>query len=127
MRWPLELRGARVSEVESAEVRRGDDFAETVFDLSRLRSVAFEGQVAAVPIVIGHVAKQGLQQVPLTERDDVIRAFSADGTEHAFGVWILPWRFPGTDHFFDEFLDFNTETSRKSAMKRDSTCYDGTV
>ncbi len=87
MRWPLELRGARVSVVESAEVRSGDDFAETIFDLLRLRSVAFEGQVAAVHIVIDHVAEQGLQQVPLTERDDVIRAFSAyePSTRSAYG------------------------------------------
>ena len=43
---PLALRGARVSVVESTEVRCSDDFAELVFDPARFGSVPFEGQVA---------------------------------------------------------------------------------
>ncbi len=88
---------------ESTEVHSGDDFAKTIFDLSRPPSVALEGQVATVLLVICHVAHQSLKEMPRTERDDVISAFSADGTEHALGVRILPGRFPGTDHFFDAY------------------------
>jgi hypothetical protein len=99
-RW-LGLRCAPVSVVESAEVRSGDDFAETVLDGTRLGCVALDLQGASGLIVVDLVVRESLEQMALAKRDDAVSAFTPDGSDDALDVRILPRRFPGTDHLFD--------------------------
>jgi len=39
--------------------------------------------------------------MPLAEDDDVVQAFSADGSDQPFAIGILPRRGGGNEYFFD--------------------------
>src|ERR1700694_5861820 len=42
-------------------------------------------------VVILHVRKEHVAQVPLAEHDDMIKTFPSDRTDQSFSVSILPW------------------------------------
>lgn len=76
--------------VEPADVRCGDDFTGAVFNLARHWRVGLKTQMTARLVVVGRVSKQDPHEVTFAEGDDVIGAFSPDGTDNAFDVRILP-------------------------------------
>ena len=43
-------------------------------------------------IVILHIQKEHVAQVPLAEDDDMVKAFSPDRADQPFRISILPWR-----------------------------------
>jgi len=61
-------------------------------------------------MIVLEVAAQDATQVPLIQHDDMVQAFSPDGTDQPFGVWILPRGTRSSEHlFYLEVLDTMTE------------------
>ena len=73
----------------------------------RLRRVLRERQVgSAAMVVVQHVRTQEPSQRTLVHHDHVIDQLSAQCSDHAFDVWILPRGESGDDDFLDaQILD----------------------
>jgi len=69
--------------VQSAEIRPRHDRARSVLDRARLRRVAAERLVATRRVVVLDVLAQHGAKVALAERDDVVRALTADAADDA--------------------------------------------
>ena len=48
-------------------------------------------QVRARRIVVFHVARQHMTQMPLPEHDDVVKALPADRADQTLSMAVLPW------------------------------------
>ena len=51
-------------------------------------------------IIVEVLAKDPLEMA-FIEQDHVIQTISPDTSDHSFSVWILPGRFPSSDHFLN--------------------------
>ena len=77
--------------VESSDLRELNDPAEfRRLHVSGLRRILAERKMRAGNVVIAKVVAQDFQQVAFIEDDYVIEAFSTDGTDDPFDIWILP-------------------------------------
>ena len=73
----------------------------------RIRCVLLQGQMSPRVEIIAEVSFQRPSQMPLSQHDDVIEAFSANASDQPFREWILP----GTPRCCEHFLDAHTLNS----------------
>ena len=52
--------------------------------------IAHQGLMASVAIVVTNILIQNLPQAVLAQHNQMIQAFSADGSDHTFDIGILP-------------------------------------
>ena len=50
------------------------------------------GKVCSRAVVIGHIRKEEVTQMPLAEDDDMVKKFPFDRANQSFRMAILPWR-----------------------------------
>ena len=86
--------------METADLWPRDDRSRC-HDWPRQRRVFVQGQVGARLVIVGDVRRQDATQSRLAQDDDVVEAFSAEGSDHAFGAGVLPGRPAGRDHIGD--------------------------
>ncbi len=79
LRWTIvRSGGARVSVVQPADLRNGDDpAARRWLDLTRKGSVPLEGQMAPGLVIVAQVIIENPSKVFLAEHDDVIKTLAA--------------------------------------------------
>ena len=87
--------------VKAAEVRDGDNFTAAIFYRARFGRVSIDRQMTAGLIVVALTRQKSSQQMAFAKSDDVIRALSANRTDDALDVRVLPGRLPGADRLFD--------------------------
>ena len=86
---------ALVAMVEPAHFWQFYDLAHARrLDGSRLGRVFAQRKMGPCPVIVGKVRLQNLQEMALTENDDVIEALSPYGSDKPLDIWILP-RGPG--------------------------------
>ena len=61
-------------------------------DWTRIRAVVVQRPVGSRCVVVGRVASKDPQEVPFIENDNVVEALSADRSDQALTIWILPRR-----------------------------------
>ena len=84
-------RAALVAMVEPAHFGQFHDLAHARrLDGSRLGRVFAQRKMGPCPVIIGKVRLQNLQEMALTENDDVLEALSPYGSHKPLDIWILP-------------------------------------
>ncbi len=78
------LRRAAIGVMQAAENGVGNHVTDTRAATSRYRRVSIERHVRPRFVVVLDVRPKRAQQVPLTERNDVIDALASDAADHAF-------------------------------------------
>jgi hypothetical protein len=88
-------RAPLVAMVEPAHFWQFHDLAHARrLDGSRLGRVFAQRKMGPCPVIVDKVQLQNLQEMALTENDDVIEALSPYGSYKPLDIWILP-RGPG--------------------------------
>src|SRR5664280_170317 len=100
-----------VAMVQATDFRQLNHLSQfRTLDGSRFRGVSFQRQVTAGTMVVLKVTAQDATQVPLIQHDDMVQAFSPDGTNQPFDVGILPRRSRSREHFlYAQALDTMTK------------------
>ena len=77
---------------------------------SRHWGITFQGQVTSRSMVVLKVTVKDTAQVLFVQHDDMVQAFSPDGTDQPFDVWILPRGSRRSENFlYPQVLDSTTE------------------
>ncbi len=90
--------------VQPADLGDGDDASiRRRLDRTRNWRVSIQREMAPGFAVIELVGPENRQQMRPAEDDHVIQTLSANGPDHPFGVWILPWGPTGGDDLADPY------------------------
>ena len=100
--WAHSSRGTRVTVMQAADLREGNNVAfRRRFGAPRCRRIAVQRQMRPGSVIIIEVVREYAVQMTFVQHDQVIQTFSAYGADHAFAVWILPWRAWCNKDFLD--------------------------
>jgi hypothetical protein len=82
---------------------RGRDNAPAAgrFQASRDRSVAIKGEMSSRLVMVVEIGAKDAHEMALAEHDDAVQTFSADGSDQAFHIRILPGRLRRDYDLFD--------------------------
>src|SRR5260221_707171 len=88
--------------VQTANLREGNDVARRgKVDATGPRPVPAERDMCAGVVRVSRLARYNAAQMVLVEDDDVIQTFSADRTDEALSVGVLPRRSRRSDNLRD--------------------------
>jgi hypothetical protein len=76
--------------MEAADRRKRDDLSSAILDGPSGRRIIIERHVRSVLVVISEVLTNEMEQMALTQDDDVVEQLSSKHTDAALGVAVLP-------------------------------------
>lgn len=88
--------------MKATNLRQGDNGAEFWWLYwPWFGRVLRQRKVSSRPVIVAKVAAQLTTKMSLAEHDHVVEEVPPDGTDHALGVRVLPWRPRGGQDFSD--------------------------
>ena len=88
--------------IKATNLRQGDNAAEFWWLYwPWFGRVLRQRKVSSRPVIVAKIAAQLTTKMSLAEHDHVVEEVPPDGTDHALGVRVLPWRPRGGQDFSD--------------------------